>query len=74
MSAITLPAAAKTNTKAGWRDLLEGVSAQIEATGRECDRTGAFVSKTLDLLEGLGFQADNPGAKIVGSIHFEEYW
>jgi ferredoxin--NADP+ reductase len=28
----------------------------------------------IEILEGLGFQTDNPGAKIAGSIHFEEYW
>jgi ferredoxin--NADP+ reductase len=40
--------------------------------------TGARVyprpAGAIEILEGLGFQADNPGAKIVGSIHFEEYW
>ena len=40
-----------------WRDILKSVGDQIEATGRECDRTGAFVSKNLDLLETLGFFA-----------------
>jgi acyl-CoA dehydrogenase len=56
MNAITSPAE-KSKSDAGWRDLLEGVGYQIEAAGRECDRTGAFASKNLDLLESLGFFA-----------------
>ena len=57
MNANTLPKAAPDRVQAGWRDLLQGVEVQIEATGRECDRTGAFVSKNLDVLESLGFFA-----------------
>jgi acyl-CoA dehydrogenase len=57
MNANTLPAAGTDQVRADWRDLLQGVGPQIEAVGRECDRTGSFVSKNLDLLEGLGFFA-----------------
>jgi acyl-CoA dehydrogenase len=46
-----------TKTTNDWRDVLASLGDQIEATGRECDRTGAFVSKNLDLLETLGFFA-----------------
>jgi ferredoxin/flavodoxin---NADP+ reductase len=28
----------------------------------------------IEALEGRGFQADQPQAKIKGNIHFEEYW
>ena len=28
----------------------------------------------IEILEKKGFQADNPTAKFVGNIHFEEYW
>jgi alkylation response protein AidB-like acyl-CoA dehydrogenase len=66
MNAITLPATDPGNTQAGWRDLLEGVGPQIEAAGRECDRTGAFVSKNLDTLESLGFFALGVPAELGG--------
>jgi alkylation response protein AidB-like acyl-CoA dehydrogenase len=56
MNALT-STAADAETQAGWREILEGVGPQIEATGRECDRTGGFVSSNLDILEGLGFFA-----------------
>jgi hypothetical protein len=28
----------------------------------------------IEVLEQLGFQADNSATKFVGNIHFEEYW
>jgi ferredoxin--NADP+ reductase len=28
----------------------------------------------IEILEKMGFQADNPTVKFVGNIHFEEYW
>jgi ferredoxin--NADP+ reductase len=28
----------------------------------------------IEILEGMGFQTDNPTVKFVGNIHFEEYW
>jgi acyl-CoA dehydrogenase len=56
MNANTLPTGTE-QIQAGWRDLLQGVGVQIEATGHECDRSGAFASKNLDLLESLGFFA-----------------
>jgi acyl-CoA dehydrogenase len=55
MNAIVLPEAIKTNND--WRDVLNSVGDRIEATGRECDRTGTFASDNLDLLETLGFFA-----------------
>jgi alkylation response protein AidB-like acyl-CoA dehydrogenase len=57
MNAVTSPARDRTETRASWQDLLAGVGPQIEATGRECDRTGGFVAKNLDILESLGFFA-----------------
>jgi acyl-CoA dehydrogenase len=44
-------------TEADWRDLLKQVENQVEASGRECDRIGKFVSENLDLLAALGFFA-----------------
>jgi alkylation response protein AidB-like acyl-CoA dehydrogenase len=55
MNAITLQD--KAVAKVNWRDLLKDVEDRIEKTGRECDKTGAFVSENLDLLESLGFFA-----------------
>ena len=57
MNAITSPTAETGNTPAGWRELLQGVGPRIEATGRECDRSGEFVAKNLNLLESMGFFA-----------------
>ncbi|MBV9994692.1 MAG: acyl-CoA dehydrogenase family protein [Caulobacteraceae bacterium] len=57
MNAITSPTAQAGATDASWRDLLAGVGPKIEANGRECDRSGAFVSENLDLLQSLGFFA-----------------
>jgi ferredoxin--NADP+ reductase len=28
----------------------------------------------IEILEKMGFHADNPAAKVIGNIHFEEYW
>jgi alkylation response protein AidB-like acyl-CoA dehydrogenase len=66
MNAVTLPATEPGQTQAGWRDLLEGIGPQIEATGRECDRTGGFVSKNLDVLESMGFFALGVPAELGG--------
>ena len=55
MNAITLQD--KAVAKVNWRDLLKDVEDRIEKAGRECDKTGAFVSENLDLLESLGFFA-----------------
>jgi alkylation response protein AidB-like acyl-CoA dehydrogenase len=66
MNAIISPSTGPTDTQAGWRDLLEGVGPQIEASGRECDRTGGFVSKNLDILESLGFFALGVPAELGG--------
>ena len=56
MNAIT-SSVAESSTPADWRELLQGIGPRIEATGRECDRTGEFVSKNLNLLESMGFFA-----------------
>ncbi len=64
MNATTLDKEA--GTLVGWRDLLDEAAPQIEATGRECDRTGAFASKNLDLLEELGFFALGVPAELGG--------
>ena len=56
MNAVTSPVA-ESSTPAGWRELLQGIGPRIEATGRECDRTGEFVAKNLNLLESMGFLA-----------------
>ena len=53
MNAITL----QREAKAEWRELLKNVEDQLETSGHESDRTGAFVSNNLDLLEGLGLFA-----------------
>jgi hypothetical protein len=28
----------------------------------------------IEILEKMGFKADNPTIKFTGNIHFEEYW
>ena len=56
----------KPKVQAGWRDLLMEAGPQIEAHGRECDRTGAFAAQNLDLLERLGFFALGAPADLGG--------
>jgi acyl-CoA dehydrogenase len=40
-----------------WREALAQIGPEIEAAGRECDRTGAFAGRNLDRLQALGFFA-----------------
>jgi acyl-CoA dehydrogenase len=54
------------HTQADWRELLEEIGPGLEATGRECDRTGVFASKNLDILEDLGFFALGVPAELGG--------
>lgn len=55
MNAIVIEAT--TAPKVDWRAQLHGMEDQIEASGRESDLAGTFVSHNLDILEGRGFFA-----------------
>ncbi|HVN02297.1 MAG TPA: acyl-CoA dehydrogenase family protein [Caulobacteraceae bacterium] len=55
MNAITIER--KTTRNADWRERLKKVEDQIETFGLECDLTGTFVSRNLEILEDLGFFA-----------------
>jgi ferredoxin--NADP+ reductase len=48
-----------------------GVPVKDKATG---ERTYPQPTGVIEILEKLGFQADNAAAKVKGNIHFEEYW
>jgi ferredoxin--NADP+ reductase len=48
-----------------------GVPQKNKETGaREYPRPTGVI----EILEGRGFQADNPAARVKGNVHFEEYW
>jgi alkylation response protein AidB-like acyl-CoA dehydrogenase len=53
MNAIPL----KPKLAQDWREVLKDAGPQIEAAGRDCDRSGDFVAANLDLLESHGFFA-----------------
>lgn len=55
MNAIALKD--KPSQASNWRELLPQIGPELEAVGRDCDRTGAFVSHNLDRLQALGFFA-----------------
>ena len=38
------------------------------------ESTGVYWIPVFELLEQRGFKCDQPNAKIVGNIHYEEYW
>ncbi len=48
-----------------------GVPEKDKQTGA---RTYPQPPGVIEILEKVGFQVDNPTAKLVGNIHFEEYW
>jgi ferredoxin--NADP+ reductase len=48
-----------------------GVPGKDPATGARTYPTPVGV---IELLERRGFVADQPAAKVKGSVHFEEYW
>jgi acyl-CoA dehydrogenase len=66
MNAITSKIAEKAAVLPDWRTVLDSIGMQIEAVGRECDRTGAFVSPNLDILESQGFFALGVPAELGG--------
>jgi acyl-CoA dehydrogenase len=55
MNAIALED--KISQASNWRALLPQIGPELEAVGRDCDRTGAFVGVNLDRLQALGFFA-----------------
>ena len=57
MNNITVSSKQTFEPSTDWRTALEAIGPQIERTGRECDRSGSFASRNLDLLEDLGFFA-----------------
>lgn len=57
MNANTSSAKIAQGTGEAWRPVLAAVAARIEASGRACDREGAFVADNLQCLHDLGFFA-----------------
>jgi acyl-CoA dehydrogenase len=64
---------AKTATAANWREILEKIGPELEAEGRDCDRTGEFVSINLAKLQHYGFFALGVPADLGGGgLDFKE--